>query len=137
LFSAALGLLPLTAASLRLAGVKRTLAALETVVPARRRLLAPDEERWRAFKTAGLVRAAARRSLAGRTCLPRSVVVWALLRAQGISSEIRLGARRSEGRFQAHAWVEWNGIALEPAQEAGLPFAPFAVGLTPDGPERG
>jgi hypothetical protein len=131
-FAAALGLLPITAASLRLVGLKRTLAALETVVPARLRRLAPDEERWRAYKTAALVRAAARRSLTGRSCLPTSLTVWTLLRAQGVRADIRIGARLREGHFDAHAWVEWNGVALEPADNSSQPFAAFGVRLASD-----
>ena len=45
-------------------------------------------------------------------CLHRSIVLWRLLRREGIPCELRLGARTGAGPFEAHAWVECGGMAL-------------------------
>ena len=57
-------------------------------------------------------------------CLPRAVVLWALLRRQGVDAEIKLGVRRGDRGVEAHAWVELDGVALE--QDTGEPsFVPL------------
>jgi hypothetical protein len=59
------------------------------------------------------------------TCLHRSLAVWWLLRRQGIASELRIGVRMEQGRFEAHAWVERAGVALNDGSDVGLRFAAF------------
>lgn len=61
---------------------------------------------------AWLVERAARTIPWPATCLRRSLVLWALLRREGVDSELRMGARKDSGMFQAHAWIEWNGRVL-------------------------
>jgi hypothetical protein len=58
------------------------------------------------------------------TCLPRAVVLWWQLRRHGLDGEIRFGARTDQGRFEAHAWVEYQGEALghPPHGPEYLPF---------------
>lgn len=48
-------------------------------------------------------------------CLPRALVLAALLRRRGIAAELWLGAGTGE-RFDAHAWIEIDGV---PICEAG------------------
>jgi hypothetical protein len=38
--------------------------------------------------------------------------------------EVRVGARRQDGRFEAHAWVEYAGTAVNGGGEPG--YAPLA-----------
>jgi tetrahydromethanopterin S-methyltransferase subunit D len=46
-------------------------------------------------------------------CLVRSVALQRLLQRRGITgSRIQIGVRMNEGRFVAHAWVEWNGEVI-------------------------
>lgn len=52
---------------------------------------------------------AASRYVRGASCLPQSLVVRRLLRAQGIETTIRIGVRKSSGLLDAHAWVEHAG----------------------------
>jgi hypothetical protein len=44
--------------------------------------------------------------------LERSLVLWALLRARGVVSQLCVGARCEGGVFSAHAWVEYEGVVL-------------------------
>ena len=55
---------------------------------------------------------AARHSPLHTTCLHRSLVLWWLLHRQGIESALRIGVRKQAGQWQAHAWVEYEGIPL-------------------------
>ena len=66
----------------------------------------------RAQAVARLVGVAASRVPFRVACLPRSIVLWRLLRREGIPCELRLGARSGGGPFEAHAWVECGGVAL-------------------------
>lgn len=74
------------------------------------------DPRQAAHRTAALLAAVARYVLPRPSCLHRSLVLNSVLSAQGIASEIRYGVRRSDGRFEAHAWVEHSG---EPLTEPG------------------
>jgi hypothetical protein len=60
-----------------------------------------------------MVRVAATHGPFRATCLPRSVVLWALLRRHGVDAELKLGVRRGDRGFEAHAWVELEGVALD------------------------
>lgn len=58
------------------------------------------------------VRAASRR-VPGATCLTQSLALHCLLTRAGHHSQLRIGATKDEeGRFQAHAWVEYEGEPL-------------------------
>ena len=72
------------------------------------------------------VKIAAERGLFHANCLQETLVLWCLLRRNHIESEIRFGARKHEGRVQAHAWVELNGVALNEASDVCLHFSPLA-----------
>ena len=86
-------------------------------------------ERARVVATTGqLIGAAARHGRSGARCLPRSLVVWTLLRRQGVDAQIRFGARRRDRRIETHAWVEAAGLTIDDgaAGEVTQRFAPFA-----------
>ena len=44
---------------------------------------------------------------------------------RGIAAELRVGARKDAGRFEAHAWVESSGVVLNDTSESHLHFVPF------------
>jgi len=73
-------------------------------------------------------RLAQRAALAGTrgpysaNCLPQALLVYWQLRRKGFAPKLRLGGRRQQGRFDAHAWVELNGKALG---QTILTHAPF------------
>jgi hypothetical protein len=79
-----------------------------------------EPERQQAEETVRLVESVARAG--GFSCLPRSLTAWWLLRRQGIESALRIGVRKTEDRFQAHAWLEVEGL---PLRDGKLSFAPF------------
>jgi len=123
----ALALAPAVALALRALGLRRVRAALGRA-SATARGTAPSPER--ASRIAALVeRAAARAPLAGG-CLARALVVWTLLRREGIAAELRLGVRRPPRGLEAHAWVDAGGRTLDPGPAVwrALPPLPPAAG---------
>lgn len=65
-----------------------------------------------AKRTAHLVNQIARCWFPVGNCLKQSLTLWFLLRRRGINSALRVGVRRHEGDFQAHAWVEYGGCVV-------------------------
>lgn len=58
-------------------------------------------------------------------CLEQSLVLRWLLARRGIPADLRIGARKVAGRFEAHAWVELGGLVLNDPGEEHRHFAPF------------
>ena len=46
------------------------------------------------------------------TCLKKSLILLRLLRKRGIPAELRLGVRKVDDDFSAHAWIECAGRTL-------------------------
>jgi len=60
------------------------------------------------------------------SCLPRAVVLWSLLQRRGIGADVRIGVRyNTQGQFESHAWLEWNGEVLNDAANVASQFLPF------------
>jgi transglutaminase superfamily protein len=69
--------------------------------------------------------AAARNLFFHTNCLEQSLVLWSILRRHGFAAELKIGARKEAGRFEAHAWVELDGHKLNDAGDSHAAFAPF------------
>jgi len=78
-----------------------------------------------ALAVARFEQSAARHLFLRTNCLEQSLVLCWLLQKRGIPSVLRIGARKDEGRFEAHAWVEVEGAVLNDALEQHRHFAPF------------
>ncbi len=85
----------------------------------------------RARAVARLVGVAASRVPFRVACLHRSIVLWRILRREGIACKLRLGARSGEGRFEAHAWVECGGVALNEDAPNLSRYRPFGDAVVP------
>ena len=122
-------LLPLIFFSLRLRGFRATQTALQRLLSAVNGAnLAADAPGCLAeavTRTARMVRAAAHYSVGRATCLEESLALWWLLARQGIPSSVRIGTRKSGGQFEAHAWVECDGIALDEGAVTHRHYAAF------------
>ncbi len=81
-------------------------------------------------RIAWLVERAAQHCPWPATCLRRSLVLWAFLLRSGVASELRLGFRNPGGRFEAHAWVEWNGVPLNDTPDVRSRYAVPEQALT-------
>jgi hypothetical protein len=125
-------LLPCAGVALRVAGYTRVEAwARRMPMPMPRRR--PDDGPRLAAATARMVTVAADRLPVTSRCLSRSLVLWTLLRAQGVDGELRFGARRDAGELKFHAWVEYGGRPLNDAADVGARFTTLhVVAVTPD-----
>jgi len=126
MFRRAAVLLPLVGMSLRLRGYGRTQAWLQARWERRRAALPPAADRKDIVeRTCRTVRAAVHYGLPGASCLEASLTLWYLLRLQGIPANLRIGVRKHADLFEAHAWVEHEGAALNQVEETHRHFAPF------------
>jgi hypothetical protein len=127
LFQRATVLLPQIALSLRLRGFRKTREALQ-----RKLLLSHPVEQLENDRVAEAVELTCRMVSAGAhygplrtTCLVESLALWYLLEKQGISSRLRIGVRKASKKFEAHAWVEYAGTALNQTEERHQHYAAF------------
>jgi transglutaminase superfamily protein len=104
-------------AALRVCGVRRVQKGLAAFVSSMSDVTDADRERGLAMSR--LVDVAARHTVRN-TCLHRSLALWWLLGRRGVPSRIRIGTRRRRRRrFEAHAWVEIGGVAINDRGEPG------------------
>jgi hypothetical protein len=64
-------------------------------------------------------------SLFPGNCLSQSLALVRLLREQGVTADLRLGARLTGTKFDAHAWVEYDGRVLNDTHDVHTRFTPF------------
>jgi Transglutaminase-like superfamily len=136
MFMRAALLLPVVSFSLRWRGFRATQSML-------RKLLRPDQAGFRSSsqssaaahqstvkQTVRMVEAAARNIWRSSTCLEKSLTIWWLLARQGARSTVRIGARKRSAEFEAHAWVECDGVALNEPEEPHRHYAAFDAEFT-------
>jgi hypothetical protein len=120
----ALLLLPLCAVVLRLRGVRCLLPASAESFP-----IADHPGQGVALQqarsAARMVALAARWGPYRATCLKQSLVVFRLLCQRGITCNLRIGVRRESNQIKAHAWVEYQGEALNERPDIQQRFVPF------------
>lgn len=107
-------LVPGLGLSLRVISFRRTYSVLRRLAPHRDHALPTDPETAsaRVLQVARVVAMASRHTPTPNSCLHRSLALWWLLRRRGFDSHLRFGARREQSGFEAHAWVEHNGVVL-------------------------
>ena len=136
LFLRAVVLLPLVALSLRWRGFRATQAALQRFLSNAK----PEPDAALVSKdaavTAHMVNAADRHGMVHPSCLAKSLTLWWLLARQGISSNLRIGIRKEKEKFEAHAWVECDGAALNEPDERHHHYAAFDAAFSSPPEER-
>jgi len=121
----AIVLLPVVSLSLRWRGFRATQAALERFRPNAKIEQDAAAVSRRAAMAAHMVNAADRHGLVHPSCLAKSLTLWWLLRREGIASDLRIGIRKENEKFEAHAWVEHDGAALNEPEEHHRHYAAF------------
>ena len=136
IFLRGVALLPVISLSLRLRGFRATQAVLQRLLPP---LNGPADGRAAAevAQTARMIRAAAHHGIGRTTCLQESLALWWLLGRQGIASSVRIGAHKAAGQFQAHAWVECDGAALNEDDGLHRHYSAFDAAFPVRPPESG
>jgi hypothetical protein len=128
LFLRAAVVLPFISLSLRFRGFRATQTSLQNHLP---RTVSSASDRSNGehgqpiILTARMVRAAAHRAWGRPACLEQSLALWWLLGRQGIASSVRIGTRKTAEKFEAHAWVECDGVALNEPEESHKHYAAF------------
>lgn len=74
---------------------------------------------------AALVSKAANNIPVRTNCLTQSLWLHALLMRRGKRSALRIGVRRMAERFEAHAWVECEGMVMNDTPKARDRYAAF------------
>jgi hypothetical protein len=138
MFFRAAVLLPAISWSLKVRGFQATQRTLQNFsIPSKKEKRSgpgvPDGERVNL--AARMVNAAARYALGRSSCLEKSLALWWLLRQEAIASSVRIGARKSDGKFEAHAWVECEGVALNEPQQQHRHYATFDAAFPLQRPE--
>lgn len=135
-FLRATALLPLLSASLRVAGFRRTQQTLQGFLGTNAAINPQGADiSFRVDATARMVRAAAHYGIGRPTCLEESLTLWWLLRRQGIPAQLRIGARTTDEKFEAHAWVECGGETVNDPGELHRHYAAFDVAFPRRMPE--
>lgn len=131
LLKAAAGLTA-TYAGLRFAGFRRWKFAVErfTRASALNPALVGDAKARMGADLARMEAAAARYLPFRTNCLERSLVLWWLLRRNGLMADLKIGARKEADRFEAHAWVIFDGGVIGDTSDEHLHFAPFEGSVT-------
>ncbi len=125
-------MLPLIALALRLCGFRRVIASISKFSRKTNRRPVVDEAAQvqriknccRYVKCNGIYRG---------NCLSRSLMIWWLLRRQGIECDLRIGTRFVEGAFQAHAWVEHQGRPVNAGPRVRGKYSTFDHAFMPHG----
>jgi Transglutaminase-like superfamily len=136
LFLRALVLLPLVTLSLRWRGFQATQGALQRFLSNAKAGPVAAQMSKRVAVTAHMVNAADLHGLVHPSCLAKSMTLWWLLGRQGISSRLRIGIRKEKQKFEAHAWVERDGAALNEPDEHHHHYAAFDAALSALPPEE-
>ena len=58
-------------------------------------------------------------------CLSRSLALWWMLARHGVPATLCIGARRDDGDFGAHAWVEHEGVPINAGRRVRSNYATF------------
>ena len=119
--------LPVIVLSLRLSGFKQTKNRMSRLIPDRKaNILSRDDDLSRAQLISRAVAIAGNHGLFKANCLKQSLLLWWLLARRGIPSELKLGTQKiPQDTFSAHAWVEYNGVALGNFSELQSQFLVF------------
>ncbi len=126
--------MPLTSLGLRFLGFRRWKEWVEKWSPPGNppRFRSGEAGQEIAQRRIRAVRSAELHGLGTPNCLERSLALWWLLRRDGIDAELHIGAAKRDGRFEAHAWVEWDGQVLNDSADVHRHYmrfdAPIAAG---------
>lgn len=126
LFFYAFFALPVLGCALRLFGLRKTqewMAARRKRAESRGRPIKSDNAD--VYRMVRMIGAASRYGLVRGSCLSQSLVLWHLLQREGYAAKLLVGGRREGESFEAHAWVEIRGEALNDAKGLRALYAPF------------
>ena len=117
---------PLVAGAVSLLGFRRAHAVMARWSRPVRTPFPAGEAAWaRALSAARVVSIATGRGPVRASCLRRSLLLWWLLRREGIETSLRVGVNRDGGSLSAHAWVEYLGRPINDVEDIAARFPAF------------
>lgn len=116
---------------LRMAGFQRWKTTVERLTPIEAGIARAATSVEFAPAIARMNAAAARHLFFRASCLEQSLALWCLLRRRNVPADLRIGARKQEQDFEAHAWIELDGVALNDPEDTHVHFSPFEGPATP------
>jgi len=117
---------PIVAAGVAVFGFKSVRAVMaRRPRPRNARFLTAEAAEARARSTAKVVAIATGRGPVRATCLRRSLLLWWMLRRDGIETVLRVGVNRDSATLHAHAWIEYLGRPLNDVDDIALRFPAF------------
>jgi len=136
LFLRAMVALALVTLSLRWRGFQATRNTLQLILSDSKRKCNPAFAAKEAALAAHMVNAAERHGFIHPSCLAKSLTLWWLLAWRGIESHLRIGIRKQGEKFEAHAWVERDGAAINEPDEHHHHYAAFDAALSAFPPDE-
>ncbi len=121
----ALLLLPITAIALQIKGFRWTQAFYNKCSPNNISRNSVSSQLLEARSTARMVTIAANHGPYRANCLKKSLVTWWWLTKKGIQSELKIGVNKEAGDFNAHAWIEFQGVVVNDRAEINEQFSIF------------
>ncbi len=122
-------LLPAVTLSLKIFGFKRTDWLLAYLFPANSLALKEEQVIAAITSTVQMLRLAAR-AFSFSTCLPKSLLLWRLLRHAGLICELQFGVKKgSVSNYNAHAWVEYKGVVLNDRSDIRCEYETFDLSI--------
>lgn len=116
--------LPVVELSLRCVGAQRTASWLSRAIRPVAFHPPTSAELQQADRLAHLAAIAGRRGILLAPCLSQSLLVRALLRRRGLDAVLRVGVRKDDAQFDAHAWLELDGNTLAQPPLQHVPLQP-------------
>lgn len=59
-------------------------------------------------------------------CLSSSILLWLVLKKQGLETVLVIGSKKEREKFKAHAWVEYNNIPLNENKKIRTKYTIFS-----------
>ncbi|MDB9310674.1 lasso peptide biosynthesis B2 protein [Aphanizomenon sp. CS-733/32] len=112
----ALVLLPIVNIALKIWGLQRTQTTLKRFLSTSEISVQSSTQLSQIMTSVQIVRTVARYNDSWTSCLKQSLVLWYLLRNQGIAADLQIGVQMQQ-QFQAHAWVEYQGYVIGDRQD--------------------
>lgn len=87
----------------------------------------PSEDKLLAFSeyTNRLFNAFRGRKFVYCNCLSSSILLWFILKRQGLDTHLLIGAKKNNGKLVAHAWIEIGQYPLNAGKEVRQGYSTF------------
>jgi hypothetical protein len=123
---------PRTQALLRKWALAGTTALDGTTALGSTATILPDDREREIFKACRAQRIVKRSTGVAGNCLVRSLTLWTLLLRRGLSTNLRVGFRKRDGRFEGHAWVEYADAPINEDVNEAKTFVPYSEPVSYD-----